>query len=252
MMNQNSRLIHSLRSDLTYGVCNAKVDTYPYPHIYVESIFSEQSYTLLEENWPLQEEMQCMSDSGWVTSGSFKERFYLDVSNEEMMSNLSEKRRSVWKDFATALSSESILRRLTTICQPYHHLHPWISGEENFNNLWSDILINSDYTDYTITPHTQHPQELLVLLIYFAQKENTEDAGTSMYVPNDPNFECDGGPHHNLENFQKVSTAPFRRNSLFGFLKTRNSFHGVEALDQLTERNTLYFGIGLKNYEGSK
>ena len=242
---KKSSFFSPFESQLLYGVCNAKINDYPYPHFYVESIFSERSYTLLEENWPLPQEMKSIADSGWVTPGSFKERLYHDVSDEAMLSKVSGKRRSVWQDFATTICSDYIINRLVAICQPYHHLHPWLSKGGNFK-VKPSILVQSDYNDYTISPHSQHPQEIMVLLIYFAKKENTEEAGTSMYIPRDPNFECDGLKHHQPESFHKILTAPFRRNSLFGFLKTRNSFHGVEPVDQPTERNVLYIGIVLE------
>ena len=54
--------------------------------------------------------------------------------------------------------------------------------------------------------------------------------GTSIYVPNDPDFRCPGGPHHNRNQFTRLHTNPFAPNSLFAFFKTDNSFHGVEPV----------------------
>ena len=53
---------------------------------------------------------------------------------------------------------------------------------------------------------------------------------TSVYVPKDPAFRCDGKKRHPFEQFRKVTTASFLPNSLFAFLKTEQAFHGVEVI----------------------
>ena len=43
---------------------------------------------------------------------------------------------------------------------------------------------------------------------------------------------CPGGPHYPFERFERMATMPFVPNALFAFLKTDNSFHGVEPIDE--------------------
>ena len=54
--------------------------------------------------------------------------------------------------------------------------------------------------------------------------------GTSIYEH--PHLRCEGFKHHSFEGFKKVFTAPFIPNSLFGFLKSDISFHGVDPIGQ--------------------
>jgi hypothetical protein len=51
-------------------------------------------------------------------------------------------------------------------------------------------------------------------------------------MPRDPAFLCPGGPHHPFDKFQRMRTMPYLPNSLFAFMKTANSFHGVEPIEE--------------------
>ena len=75
-----------------------------------------------------------------------------------------------------------------------------------------------------------------------------EHLGTSMYLPKDRDFRCPGGPHHPHAQFDRVWTMPFRPNSLFAFVKTSASFHGVEPVsDPDARRWLLLYDIYAKN-----
>ena len=64
-----------------------------------------------------------------------------------------------------------------------------------------------------------------------------------IYMPIDFKFTCSGGPHYKKENFNLVYTAPFKDNSAFGFVKTNNSFHGVEKVKKTSNRWLLLYDI---------
>jgi len=68
--------------------------------------------------------------------------------------------------------------------------------------------------------------------------------GTSLYVPKDPQFTCPGGPHHDFELFRRVHTMEYLPNTLFAFMKTPDSFHGVEPITQPeVQRDLLLYDI---------
>jgi hypothetical protein len=82
------------------------------------------------------------------------------------------------------------------------------------------------------------------LLFYLPKDESQSHLGTSIYLPKDPKFTCEGGPHYSFENFTRVVTMPFKPNALFAFVKTNNSFHGVEpVLDPDTKRWLLLYDV---------
>ena len=64
-----------------------------------------------------------------------------------------------------------------------------------------------------------------------------------MYTPIDNNFTCEGGPHHKFHQFKLLKTAPYKPNTLFGFFKTNNSFHGVEPIKENIRRDLLIYDV---------
>ena len=51
--------------------------------------------------------------------------------------------------------------------------------------------------------------------------------------------------HHRPEFFDRLMAMPYKPNSLFAFLKTPNSFHGVEPVLEV-RRDLLLYDIKLK------
>ena len=101
-----------------------------------------------------------------------------------------------------------------------------------------------DLTNYSIGPHTDAPHRLLSMLFYCPDDDSRSHLGTSIYMPLDPDFRCEGGPHYPHERFRKVKTMEYRRNSLFAFIKNDYSFHGVGRIDdQNVQRDVLLYDI---------
>jgi hypothetical protein len=73
-------------------------------------------------------------------------------------------------------------------------------------------------------------EKVVVFLFYLARPGADEGLGTSLYMPRDDGFRCEGGLHHPREQFFRVATMPYRPNTLVGFFKTARSFHGVEPV----------------------
>lgn len=96
--------------------------------------------------------------------------------------------------------------------------------------VFTDVRVVRDGKGYFIGPHTDARWKLISLLFYLPKEWDHCTHGTSIYVPNDPDFRCPGGPHHKFEGFERIYTAPFAPNHCFGFWKTDNSFHGVEPI----------------------
>jgi hypothetical protein len=102
-----------------------------------------------------------------------------------------------------------------------------------------EALIVRDTTSYHLGPHTDSPSKVLSFLFYLPADASRPHLGTSMYLPRDPAFVCPGGPHYKFENFRLLRTLPYVPNALFGFMKTPNSFHGVEPIDEPDIRRDL-------------
>ena len=112
-------------------------------------------------------------------------------------------------------------------------------GDLHQPHFYDEALLVQDYTTYSLGPHTDSPTKVLSFLFYLPADDSLAHLGTSIYVPKDPRFTCPGGPHHPFEMFDRMMTMPFLPNTLFAFMKTQNSFHGVEPIQKAGVRRDL-------------
>jgi len=222
---------------LSYKIGNAPLNFFPFPHFYVENIFGNSFYSAIQENFPSDSFLFPISKKRALPEGSYKERFVLslDDSDLEKLPNA-----EFWVSLKRQLLGVSLknflLSRFQEVLKKYH---PNLNTYETF----SEILIVKDKENYSLGPHTDNPRKLLTILFYLPTDNSEENNGTSIYLPKDYSFRCKGGPHYNREDFNLVYTAPFKQNSAFGFIKTDNSFHGVEKVSITNSRWLLLYDI---------
>lgn len=106
-----------------------------------------------------------------------------------------------------------------------------------------DLRLVRDQQHYKIGPHTDAPWKVLSLLFYLPPTDEYHGFGTSLYIPDDPEFRCEGGRHHKFEGFTEVWRAPYIPNSCLGFWKTDKSFHGVPTIPVQFQRDVLLYNI---------
>lgn len=116
-------------------------------------------------------------------------------------------------------------------------------GVEN-KDLEDECLLIRDLAGYSIGPHTDSPKKVITVLFYLPKDDTDSDSGTSIYEPKETGFCCAGGPHYPANKFNLVKTMPFKPNCAFAFLKTNNSFHGVEPWN--STRDVLLYDIRIK------
>src|SRR5205809_1120171 len=110
-----------------------------------------------------------------------------------------------------------------------------------------EALLVNDHTDYSLGPHTDTPSKVVSVLFYLPGDDRLEKHGTSLYVPRKPGFTCQGGPHYLFDGFERVATMPFLPNTMFAFVKTDHSFHGVEPIaDAAISRYLLLYDLRVK------
>ena len=233
-----------------YQIANAAVRPYPFPHFYVRPVFPEAFYRELLDNLPPTGIMKRIGEAGTVgqrddmagtvKSGSEQPRWITDVATIEEHEE-SSGRGDVWKRFAAWLLSDEFQQLL---------MRKFSAGiTERFgagSKLRTDVEARfvRDFTNYSIGPHTDTPRKLVSLLFYLPEDERLRHAGTSLFVPQDPSFRCEGTTWYKFKSFRKVETMHFVPNALFAFMKNDRSFHGVEQIeDQGIERNSLLYNI---------
>lgn len=202
---------------ICYRIRNCIPAAWPFPHFYIENAFPTAFYLQLINNLPSLEGYR-------EGAGKYNGRKFAD---QALIAEL---------DF---LKSEEMIRSVVHAFMPsFQRRFP----DGKFTPQ-QDIRLILDSENYAIGPHTDAPWKIVSLLFYLPPDTSMEQHGTSIYLPNDPNFRCPGGPHHKFDNFTKIVTAPFRPNTLFGFFKTDQSFHGVEPIMQPCRRDVLLWNL---------
>jgi hypothetical protein len=211
----------SVAGHVTYKLRNAAINEWPFPHFYATEVFPHEFYAKLREQ--VAQKTDYKSGQNNYNGRLFAED--ADLPGLEFMKT-GEFARTVAKIF-----------------------HPWLEArfEGGKCRLRSDIRLVRDSKDYFIGPHTDAPWKVVSLLFYLPMVGWDADCGTSIYVPKDPSFVCPGGPHYPFEGFERVHTAEYWPNACLGFFKTANSFHGVEPIDRIIQRDVLLYNL----YDGN-
>jgi hypothetical protein len=244
----------SSRAELhtAYQIFNAPIRAFPYPHCFVQDVFAPDFYAELQRNLPDPEVMIPILEARQIKG--YDERFVLELHKPEHLATLPDDKRQFWQDAAKWLvgGSSGQLGLLGQLMM--QKFQPFVlnrfKGNLNGVKFYDEAYLVEDITNYKIGPHTDSSVKVITLLFYLPKDESQLHLGTSIYLPKDRNFRCDGGPHYPFEWFERMATMPFRPNSLFTFVKGDTSFHGVEPVrDADCKRWLLLFDVFMEQAE---
>jgi hypothetical protein len=200
----------------------------PFPYMNITNLFPDDYYSTLLRELP--------SDQAYAKyHAPYDARFYIDFKPQADLTQ-----RAFWRDLLALLASQEFLEGMAhkfgdEISAVYktrpNYIEPHRSGKGV--KIGSRMILTRDYASYSISPHTDAPPKFITALFYLAKDESMLNFGTSIYAPKDKNFKQWGADrfqdaHLPYENFDVAATMPYRPNSALVFLKTDNSFHGVE------------------------
>jgi len=238
-------MFSDVEMQLAYKIGNVPMSMFPFPHFYLENIFPDNYYKRIQENLPNPEDMIPIEKVRPVKG--YKERFVLEL-RDEYLDALPENKRKFWKELQRILVENTSFANLV-----FSKFGDFISRRfegQNDMEFYAETLLVEDTTHYALGPHTDATRKVVTMLFYLPPDTSQAHMGTSIYIPNNSEFRCQGGPHHPREQFSLLHTNPFLPNSLFAFLKTDNSFHGVEpVMDPDTRRWLLLFDIYVRQKE---
>ena len=210
---------------VAYKIANAQINTFPYPHIYVENVFPQDFYDELQKAIPEEDDMFPIEEVRSVKG--YKERFILELS-ENHLGRLPDTKKDFWMYVRTWLLGGQYGQLVINKFAPF--LQERFKDKLDRIQFGDEALIVEDISRYSLGPHTDAKRKVVTMLFYLPRDRSQMHLGTSVYLPKDPNFLCPGGPHYPHDDFHLMYTAPFAPNSLFAFVKTDNSFHGVEPM----------------------
>lgn len=228
----------NVEAELIYNIANASIRDFPYPHIYVPEVFPKDFYSALQQNIPDPTAMVPIEQVRGLKG--YNERFVLDLWGEHMNA-LPDEKKKFWQELADWLLAGRLMDFLLIKFRPFI--------ERRFKNssgiaFYNESLLVQDITKYALGPHSDAARKVITLLFYLPKDLSQSHLGTSIYVPKDSTASYMSGQHYSFEKFHRMTTMPFKPNSLFAFVKTDNSFHGVEpVLDPDIRRWLLLYDV---------
>ncbi len=228
-------MFSSAEHQVVYRIANAPIQYYPFPHIYVRDVFPEAFYRQIRQHLPPRSALKSLKALGRVTGDYPETRQVLPLTPADV-EQLDEPYRTFWNETAPWLLRGRLVHFIMTKFAAFIEQRFADAHTRNFD---VDALLVQDETNYVLDPHTDSPRKVLSFLFYLPQDDAKPHLGTSIYVPKDPSFECPGSTHWKPEGFEHVTTMPYLPNTLFAFLKTSQSFHGVERVQDAGVRRDL-------------
>jgi len=223
-----------------YKIGNAPIREYPYPHVYVPEIFPAEFYAEIRRNLPAQSALKTLGELGRVRGTAYPERAVLPLA-ETSLAALEPAQRDFWNGVRQWLLGRRFADIVVGKFAPYLAQR---FGDLRRVRFGFESLLVRDRTRYSLGPHTDTTSKALSFLFYLPPDASKAHLGTSIYLPKDPNFTCPGGPHYGFDRFERLYTAPYLPNSLFAFMRTDVSFHGVEPIEEPgVQRDLLLYDV---------
>jgi hypothetical protein len=240
-MNKDARSMSlDVEAHVVYRIANTPIREFPFPHIFVPDVFPAAYYRELLGQLPPDERLQTLQSLGRVTGNYAETRLVMPMTPKDLM-GLDAPYRAFWEQLCSWLLGGRFGQFIVMKFAPYLRQR---FPDLDQRGLSDEALIVRDYTKYSLGPHTDSPSKLLSLLFYLPADASMERLGTSIYTPKQPGFVCPGGPHHDFGLFRLMQTMPYVPNALFAFMKTDNSFHGVEPItDENVRRDLVLYDI---------
>jgi hypothetical protein len=220
---------------LLYRVANAPLSYFPFPHIFVEDVFPAAFYRRLREHLPPREHFKTLKQLGRVYGAYPDTRLVLPVSPAGIES-LDEPYRGFWYDTGKWLLTGEFMN---FVLFKFGSFVEDRFGKLEQHDFAHEAMLVQDYSSYELPPHTDSPKKVVSALFYLPEDESLSHHGTSIYLPKDRSKVSDGTAFENRADFDLAYTMPFKPNSLFAFVRTDDSFHGVQALDEPDVRRDL-------------
>jgi hypothetical protein len=214
----------SVEEHVVAQIDRANAATTPFSHLYVDGIFPTDFYAEMLRHIPAREAYKRITETG-RTSGHYEERLILHL---RMLDALTPVQRAFWQEFGRWFVGSELA---SALIRKFHApLADAIGMDLRRLDYGAEGMLVKDLDGYQIGPHTDVRNRAISVMFYLPADNQREPFGTSLYVPRDPSFRSDGSKHFGFDGFEKVSTAPYRANAMFGFPRTDTSFHGVEPI----------------------
>ena len=212
----------------------------PFPHLYVEQIFPGAVYRAMVDALPPSEFYERQP----TTAGR---RLSAEI-NHEWLSRLPEGMAKFWMKLGGLLNSQDLLDR---VAAKFSHLLPTMRSHREYHiaaapdgrvRVRPRIQLSRARDSFAQKPHTDSPSKFIVGIFYLPRDQALRNFGTSIYTPRDPMFRDWIARRHPVALFNRIETFPCIPNTMFMFMKSDHSFHGVEPqTPSQADRNVMFW-----------
>ena len=227
-----------------YRIANTPIRTHPFPHFYVRDVFPDDFYREVRHHLPPFEAYRNLKKMGRVSADYPDTRMVFPVTPQNV-TDLGEPFATFWTWVANQFLTGGFMERMLSHFEPFL-ARRWrgATGLE----FQDEALIVRDGSQYELEPHTDSLKKVLSFLFYLPPDDSMAQLGTSIYAPKEADFVCTKGMHYPFDRFHRITTLPYLPNALFAFVKTSNSFHGVEPITESGIcRDLLLYDIKVQN-----
>jgi len=210
----------------------------PFPHCHVRNVFPDDLYQTLIDNLPSDQHYRKFH-------APYESRLFLSLSPTETAGLA-----PFWTEFERWIHSQAFLDRMARRFVPYlrrmhrqraEQLAAHSSGDRV--DIGCRTLLTRDYSDYQLGPHTDAAAKFITALFYLPGDDRFSTFGTSLYKPKEPGKTDWRSRHFDHQDFERVRTLPNLPNSVFIFVKSDDSFHGVSPGNYSNEGRNLMMWI---------
>lgn len=223
---------------LLHRIIHTPAGKWPHQHVFVDNVFPTSFYQQLRQHLPPTEAYTALSLTNKSSDQSYPMRsgFFLDT---EHAGRVEPHIAAFWHRVYTEVFSKSFVEAIV------HHFSDDINTRNAAEGVdWPAIIhkemyLIRDTRSEGVKVHTSDRRNLVTLLFYLPEDNRYIAHGTTLYRPKEAAFRCWGGRHYPFAVFEKVTTTSYQPNALFMFVKSNNSFHGVEPIDTENIRRDL-------------
>jgi len=209
-----------------YNLSNLPTRHWPFDHAILQNTIPADLYADMLDNMPPHEEFVPLHSTGRIGKGAYPCRYIFPCEWMDIRSDAHRQQLEFWgaifkfihtSDFALALA------------RPFGKLAKQLEANPQ---AWAmDTLLIEDLPGYRIGPHADANHKVLSALFYINKSMDWPAWGTSIYAPKEPaDVDPQSGRHYEFEQFDRIATVNYARNSGLMFVKSDTSWHGVEQI----------------------
>jgi len=213
---------------LVQKVSEAQVETWPFQHFYVESIFPNDIYKQILANLPAKSSYRPFNIKRWKNAQGESTRDWLCLSEGEL-ERIDVARRPLWSMLTEALESDAFRRAVYAKLSDDIAMRLGCPAHAVLDQAaYPNVMLIRDYQDYRIKPHPDGEPRVVTMQFYLPGDGTPQDLGTSLYTKVPLSYRLIG------RKFREVKRFPFRPNSAYAIAVNdcpkRQSYHGREII----------------------